>query len=310
RTHTTQKLNRYQSTRRAIALVHDPTLIGDLVGIAIDSLAFQSDVHLAQHRALTTQQALRIRQEFRKLPEMPPMVEKVYRAERFLFLDSVALIARGNVDALDLIDDGPRGKAMAKVFNSTLVDWDTVLEMGNDWYNRLVDAARQPTFARRKIAFAELDQEMKKMRADRGDPLKFAKSFFAFRSPRRTMGRKVGSVILALLTPAMEVAKEAENRWTMRVHLFDVAFALAAYRAETGRYPGQLETLVPMFLTEIPQDLYSDARLQYRTTGQDYLLYSVGSNVQDDEGQTFDSRPPGDDIVISTHPPQPKQTGD
>ncbi len=124
------------------------------------------------------------------------------------------------------------------------------------------------------------------------------------------MGRKVGGLILGLLTPAMEVAKESENRWTMRVHLFDVAFALAAYRAETGRYPGQLETLVPMFLTEIPQDLYSDARLQYRTTGQDYLLYSVGSNVQDDEGQTFDSRPPGDDIVISTHPPQPKQTGD
>lgn len=156
------------------------------------------------------------------------MVEKIDRAERFMFLDSVALIARGNLDALDRIDDGPGGKAMAKVFTSALIDWDTVLEMGNDWYDRLVDAAKQPTFARRKLAFAELGQEMKKMRADVGDPLKFAKSFFAFRSPRRTMGRKVGSVILALLTPAMEAAKEAENRWTMRVHLFDVAFALAA----------------------------------------------------------------------------------
>ena len=68
--------------------------------------------------------------------------------------------------------------------------------------------------------------------------------------------------------------------------------------------PARLELLVPKQLAKIPQDLYSEAALQYRTTGTDYLLYSVGANQKDDDGQTFDSRPRGDDIVVSTRPPK------
>ena len=94
----------------------------------------------------------------------------------------------------------------------------------------------------------------------------------------------MGGIFIVLLadSTATEQTKEAENRSSMRVRLFDVVFALAAFRAENGRYPARLEALAPKFLAKLPRDLYSDANLQYHTTGKDYLLYSVGRNQRDD----------------------------
>lgn len=283
--------------RLARLAAQHPTLIGDLVGISINAIAVHGDAYLAQHSQLTLQQVLRIRQEFLGLPKMLPMAGTIDRAERFTFLDIVSVIASGKVDVNKLTDVG--GKALGNVLTNEVIDWNTVLEMGNDWFDRLVDAFKQPTFAQRKLAFAEIEKEMK---GKRMDLLRFQIWSSNRQTSRQAMSRKVGSVLIALLTPAVEQAREAENRSTMRIHLLDVAFALTAYRIEHGQYPERLEALVPKYLAKIPQDLYTDDTLKYRVVGKDYLLYSVGSNMRDDKGQTFDSQPPADDIVISRHP--------
>src|SRR5262249_38745118 len=93
-------------------------------------------------------------------------------------------------------------------------------------------------------------------------------------------------------------AFEAENRACTREALGQLGFALAAYRADCGAYPDNLEALAPKYIGRIPNDLQSDRPFRYLREGAGCLLYSVGSNGVDDGGRSFDSTPQGDDIVL------------
>ena len=90
----------------------------------------------------------------------------------------------------------------------------------------------------------------------------------------------------------------------MLFELTKVAVALAAHKAETGRYPEGLAELEGKYFQESPTDLFADgAPLKYRRTAKGYLLYSVGENQQDDGGVHEFAE---GDIVISVG--QPRRT--
>ena len=81
-----------------------------------------------------------------------------------------------------------------------------------------------------------------------------------------------------------------------------VAFALAAYHRDAGRYPVTLDVLAPRFLAAIPGDVFSGRALVYRRDGAGYLLYSVGANEKDDGGRQYDDDPVGDDLRVRMPP--------
>jgi hypothetical protein len=85
-----------------------------------------------------------------------------------------------------------------------------------------------------------------------------------------------------------------------------VAFALAAYRRDRGRCPKQLDALAPKYLDKIPMDLFSGKPLIYHPSEEGYLLYSVGVNGCDEQGQSSDDQPPGDDLAIRVPLPKVK----
>lgn len=67
--------------------------------------------------------------------------------------------------------------------------------------------------------------------------------------------------------------------------------ALELYRHDNSKYPKELESLVPEYLTSVPHDPFrSDEEklpLKYRQLdkGKDYWLYSIGLDRNDDEGR-------------------------
>jgi hypothetical protein len=64
-----------------------------------------------------------------------------------------------------------------------------------------------------------------------------------------------------------------------------VACALERYRMAVGRYPETLDKLRPRYLDRLPNDLCNGRPLHYlRPSAQDFVLYSVGWNEQDDSG--------------------------
>ncbi len=89
-------------------------------------------------------------------------------------------------------------------------------------------------------------------------------------------------------------AGSAEQR-QRNLHL---AFALAAYQRDNGKYPATLAALAPKYLANIPEDLFTGKPLIYRPTETGYLLYSLGPNAKDDAGRGPEDNPTGDDIAV------------
>ncbi|MGC4006555.1 MAG: hypothetical protein QM811_26910 [Pirellulales bacterium] len=77
--------------------------------------------------------------------------------------------------------------------------------------------------------------------------------------------------------------------------LADLAFALALYHRDHGRYPETLQKLVPGYVATIPLDRDAQSPLTYRTDGVGCLLYAFGENGADDNAEENT-----DDIAVYT----------
>jgi len=77
-----------------------------------------------------------------------------------------------------------------------------------------------------------------------------------------------------------------------------VAVALERYRLAQGDYPGSLDALEPRFIEKLPQDIVNGEPLHYRRTSDGkFLLYSVGWNETDDDGQVSSMKSGAVDIA-------------
>ena len=93
-------------------------------------------------------------------------------------------------------------------------------------------------------------------------------------------------VLSRLLLPAINriIARSTAAQTTTKLAV--VALALERHRLAHGSYPGSLETLAPEFMAVVPVDPVTQQPFHYRRTddGQ-FVLYSIGWNLQDDGGK-------------------------
>jgi hypothetical protein len=294
--------------RLARLVSQGPTLIDMLVGIAIEGLAIHGDGMLVHEGKLTAEQARRFAGEFRQLPPMGKMVDKINGAERFMLLDCVTAIACKGPAEIGRLDGGRDGKGtwdwLTKVLAIVFIDWNEPMRMGNHWYDRLAAVLSKPTGKQRDAAVAEFDRQFRQLIAGAKDPRALLGNIASAGSLRVGLGRQMGQVFLALLMPAVQAAMNAEDRGTVNGSMVPVAFALATYRADHKSYPTDLAALVPQYLPAIPEDLFSGGPLRYKREGPGYVLYSVGRNGKDDGGRAYWDEPDSernldhDDIAI------------
>jgi hypothetical protein len=64
------------------------------------------------------------------------------------------------------------------------------------------------------------------------------------------------------------------------------ALELAKYHRDNGVYPERLDGLLPEYCDRLPVDLFNGAPLIYRKDAAGFALYSVGPNLEDDNGET------------------------
>ena len=58
------------------------------------------------------------------------------------------------------------------------------------------------------------------------------------------------------------------------------------YRQDEGNYPENLEELITGgYLKQLPIDAWSDKPLVYRRTDNNFILYGIGRNFEDDGGE-------------------------
>ena len=97
-----------------------------------------------------------------------------------------------------------------------------------------------------------------------------------------------GNLLLEFLVPAIGRIIELSHRIGVDVEATLAIIAILRYKQDTGDYPENLEGLVAAgYLKKIPLDPFSDKPLVYKKTDDNFLLYSVGLNFKDDDGQVY-----------------------
>jgi hypothetical protein len=274
-------------------------LIEGLVGLALDEIASHADLAFLAHAKLEATRIKDCLRDLRQLPPMPLPVTKVDLGERLIFLDSAQLVIRGGVAALEGLS-GPRPKAPNPSWKGLLddVDWDPALQDANRWIDRMAAAMRLGDRSARQRQLQQIQGDLKELRAELVRSRRLANLLHGKGTSASDKGKVLGDTLVTLLLPAVSKVQDAADRVEQVHQNVFIAFALAAYRSDHGRYPEKLGALAPKYLPQVPLDLFSGKALIYRPAENGYLLYSVGVNGKDDQGRSYDDDPPGDDLVV------------
>jgi hypothetical protein len=94
------------------------------------------------------------------------------------------------------------------------------------------------------------------------------------------------SLMLKIVGPVHE--RISQIAWRLKTHRIGLLTLLAIirYQKDQGRYPENLnEVVLTGYLNSLPEDPFSDGPLVYKQTDDGFLLYSLGSDFEDDGGQ-------------------------
>jgi hypothetical protein len=277
------------------------TMIESLVGIAIAAIANDAQIVLIGHGVHTRERLRKWLAEVRALPQFPSMADKFDLAERCMTLDSLTSViaSRGQANFPPGGIGGTLPSDLSDRLFSPSIDWDPALRMINETYDRLAAAARMPDRRARSDVFDGIMDEFEQ-RKIAGEGL--AGQLTASRGDR---GLAIGNIIMGLMMPAFDKLLNAKDRAEQIHRNLIVALALAAYRADTGRFPARLEDVAPKYLAAVPGDLFTGKPLIYRPAEDGYLFYSVGVNGLDEGGQSYGDEPRGDDLAVRMPPKEP-----
>jgi hypothetical protein len=105
--------------------------------------------------------------------------------------------------------------------------------------------------------------------------------------------------------------EEPGDRWEQtQTRLLIVNLAGQAFFLDHRRAPRSLAELVPKYLQEIPRDPFTLKPLSFRADGNGYVVYSFGSDRDDDHGRDWSPAPDSWDQDITAYGPHCRAVGE
>lgn len=95
-----------------------------------------------------------------------------------------------------------------------------------------------------------------------------------------------------LLIPALDQCFLAGGRQEAKLLSLDAAIAAELYRRDHGKLPESLEDLVPDYLAAVPKDPFNGEPLRYVVNENDFVIYGLGEDLNDDSG-SVEEQPSG-----------------
>jgi hypothetical protein len=97
--------------------------------------------------------------------------------------------------------------------------------------------------------------------------------------------RKEYFMISSMLLPALSkaVLRDVDHRAYLRAS--QTALAVERFRMAHGNLPASLGALTPQFLSSVPLDPVDGEPLRFKVLPRGYVVYSIGTDGQDDEGK-------------------------
>ena len=282
-----------------------PLMVDRLVAFTLEGIAAKAAVKLSMHDGLAAAQARVYQADLDNLPAMPLLQTVFDQGERFYqlyFLLENAIAGRnweceppskdmdpGLLEVLAAIapERENRAEAWTRLVDGD-VDWTEVFRCVNSWHGRLAAIFDKADWADQLAEIAAWEEDAATKSQESLETVLENDSWRVHAMPADEKARHIAAIELGIgLSGCNRPCIVSDRRRQVEFDLTLVAFALAGYRHDHGRYPGTLAQMFPNYIAEIPLDAFSDDNLLYRSDGNGYLLYSVGPNLQDDGGRNF-----------------------
>jgi len=110
-------------------------------------------------------------------------------------------------------------------------------------------------------------------------------------------------VLASIAIPNSVKAAQTTARNQTLVNEALIACALERFHQARGKYPENLDALVPQYADSLPRDIIRGQPFKYRTTADgEFVLYSVGWNEKDDGGIAAINPSDGDWVWATAKP--------
>ena len=276
-------------------------------GMAIEHLANQTDLVFLDRAQLSTKQILLCLDTLKRLPPMPTVAEKIDLGERIFILDTIQI--RQLITDLNRLNDrglptrgarikaGPHPSLGGSLGRSIGIP---LSEMPISFAIIRSPLSRKTNREARLREMAAFEQELATLKSQAT-----AGGFIqnTLMGPQRR-GETIGNILIELFLSPFGRVQNSRDQCNQERDNLHVAFALAAYQRERGRYPISLGELAPQFLDKIPGDLFSGKPLIYRQVAPwgCRALQRRHRWERRLRARGYDDKPPGDDLCI--HMPQ------
>ena len=253
----------------------DPTLIGYLVRVAIQSIAFSAFWDGTAQHAWSDAQLAAFQQRFEGLKQRDSLV-KAFRGERLFGKTTFELMREGRLDpdTLGAMESDESGNA----FGWGLVPRAWLLQ-NQAYHSKVLDqvvGALQRCDPERGIAAKGSIWETERVE----------------QTVFNTAGRRFHPyrIFTHLLLPGLAKVHAKADRSLTTSRLAITVAGLERHRLATGRYPKSLDDLVPRWVPAVPLDPMDGQPLRYRLNADGtFTVYGIGPNHADDHG-VFESQ--------------------
>ena len=97
--------------------------------------------------------------------------------------------------------------------------------------------------------------------------------------------------VCQVLVPVFDQAAFNDAKTEAQNDMLLLALCLRAYSLERGAYPSALAALAPAYLPQLPEDPFAaQGSYLYKPAGSSYVLYSIGPDGKDDGGLPIDDK--------------------
>ena len=253
----------------------DPTLIGYLVRVAIQSIAFSAFWDGTSQHAWSDAQLAAFQRRFEGLKQQDSLV-KAFRGERLFGKTTFELMREGRLDpdTLGAMESDESGNS----FGWGLVPRAWLLQ-NQAYHSKVLDqvvGALQRCNPERGIAAKGSIWETERVE----------------QTVFNTAGRRFHPyrIFTHLLLPGLAKVHAKADRSLTTSRLAITVAGLERHRLATGTYPKSLGDLVPKWVPAVPLDPMDGQPLRYRLNADgSFTVYGVGPNHADDNG-AFESQ--------------------
>ena len=250
------------------ALEQEPTLVSQLVQLAIIGMAIDHTQTLVRQADVSNADLRRLQAGLRKV-NFQASLKQGLAGER-----TICYTACLNPQQLADIQEMPQkglARNIAEHQPQRLFDAAKMLEMNL----QIAEGADKSLFQARSEALAADDD----IRALASSPI-----------------GKLYYMMTLLLTPAYTSATNGFARVAASRDSADAALAAELYRRKNGKWPAKLADLVPEFLPAVPVDPFTNQPLLMKGTPEGFKVYSVGQDGKDDGGILASDMKAGTDV--------------